>query len=90
MNEMDYLDLKEHDYEVLEDDFDGLACPPLDLEALTIIETLSFDLSHFFDDIDVDEQTHGILSRRRRSRKISHNRNQYSLVKGRTWRQSSG
>ncbi|CAL8121929.1 unnamed protein product [Prunus armeniaca] len=56
---MDYLHLKEHDYEVLEDDFDGLACPPLDLEALTIIETLSFDLSHFFDDIDVDEQTHG-------------------------------
>lgn len=56
---MDYLRLKEHEYEVLEDDFGGLACPPLDLEALTIIETLSVDLSHFFVDIDFDEQTHG-------------------------------
>ncbi|PQQ05146.1 hypothetical protein Pyn_16202 [Prunus yedoensis var. nudiflora] len=50
---VDYLHLKEHGCEVL--DFDGFACPLLDLEALTIVETMSFDLSHFFDDIEVDE-----------------------------------
>ncbi|KAL6290024.1 hypothetical protein ACE6H2_007534 [Prunus campanulata] len=63
---MDYMHLKEHEYEVFEDDLDGLACPPLDLEALTIIETMSFVLSHFFDDIEVDEQAMATLKKKKK------------------------
>ncbi|CAL8081945.1 unnamed protein product [Prunus armeniaca] len=38
------------------DDFGGLACPPLDdLEAVFILETVTFDPSKLFDDVKLDD-----------------------------------
>ncbi|CAL8156138.1 unnamed protein product [Prunus armeniaca] len=45
-----------------DDDFGGLACPPLDdLEAVFILETLTCDPSDLFDDIKLDDDDFGGL-----------------------------